>query len=169
MFSKVAKLERLLKMKELGVLSEEDFNQRKQAIIDAKSISPLVYVIPLVVVLVSAVGFGAFKYNQTANDEQRKLQEAELPIPMVSYKKENKLVWEWTSGYTYTNFGGFWGGNNSAEVSQACRNESASVSLEESNGWKIVSSNPADKNVQGGSCKGRDIMIERESPSVIIS
>ncbi len=167
MFSKISKLERLLKLKELGVLGEHEFERQKQEIINAKPISRIVYVAPLAVLLLAAAGYGLFKHNEAADADRKKQQEAELPIPMVSYKKETKLMWEWTQGYTYTNWG--WGGNNSAAVSQACSSQGASIYAEEERGWKIISSNPADKNVQGGTCKGRDIMLEREIPTINIS
>jgi hypothetical protein len=170
-FGKISKLERLLRLKELGVLSDEEFEQRKQLILDAKPVSKLVWALPVAAILLSGVAFGGYTYKQRYDAEKRRQQEAALPIPMVTYKTQTKLMWEWTSGYTFSRQQyGFYVTDNSAEVARACgMQQSTNVTYEESRGWKIVSSNPADKNVQGGSCKGRDIMLEREMPSVTFS
>ena len=161
----------LHRLKELGVLSEEEFEQRKQQILDSKPVSKLIWVLPLAALVLSGAGYGGYAYKQQYDAEKRRQQEAALPIPMVTYKKETKLMWEWTSGYNYSReyVWGYWT-DNSAQVSQACGLQQATtVAYEESRGWKIISSNPADKNVQGGRCKGRDIMLEREIPAVTFS
>ncbi len=159
-FDKVSKLERLHKLKELGVLDEAQFEERKQLILESKPISKWLFIVPVLAVLGAGGVYGGITYKAHVDAEKRKQQEAELPIPMVSYKKETKVVWEWTQGYTYTN--NYWT-NNSAQVAQACGYANTLVANEEENGWKITSSNPADKNVDGGTCKGRDIMLEREA------
>jgi len=164
-FDKVSKLERLHKLKELGVLDDQEFEERKQRIVAAKPLNKWLLITPLLLIIAAAGGYGGLMYKAKLDIDKRKQQEAALPIPMVTYKKETKLVWESTSGYTYTNYGYY---NNSAEVSQACTIANTDVASEEANGWKIASSNPADKNVTGGTCKGRDIMLEREMPSITI-
>ena len=164
-FDKVSKLERLHKLKELGVLDEQEFEARKQHIVSAKPLNKWFLIAPLLLTMGGAGVYGGLMYKAKLDADKRKQQELALPIPMITYKKETKLIWESTSGYTYTNYGYY---NNSAEVSQACTNANTYVAGEEANGWKIASSNPADKNVTGGTCKGRDIMLEREMPSITI-
>lgn len=168
---KISKLERLHRLKELGVLSDDEFEERKAKILSTKPVNKLVWILPVAALVLGGAGYGGYTYKQKLDAEQRRQQEAALPIPMVVYKKETKLMWEWTSGYTFSRQY-VWGflTDNSAQVSQACGlQQPTTVAYEESRGWKIASSNPADKNVEGGTCKGRDIMLEREIPAVTFS
>jgi|LauGreDrversion4_2_1035121.scaffolds.fasta_scaffold924682_1 hypothetical protein len=165
LFDKVSKLERLHKLKELGVLDEAQFEERKKLILEAKPVSKWLFIVPALAILGAGGAYGGVTYKAHLDAEKRKQQEAELPIPMVSYKKETKVVWEFTVGSNATpSYNYFYGyTDNSAAVSQACAYANTDIAREEANGWKIKSFNPAEKYVTNGTCKGRDVMLEREA------
>lgn len=60
-----------------------------------------------------------------------------------------KIIWEWSGGYT-----------NSAFIQ--CEKITDNLKDYLNTGWKIVSTAPYERYVNGGTCQGRDIVLERE-------
>lgn len=66
---------------------------------------------------------------------------------------EQKIIWQFTGGFTYQ--------YNSAIIQQQCMKQDEKLDSYTSNGWRIVSSSPATRNVNYGVCQGRDVIIEK--------
>lgn len=66
---------------------------------------------------------------------------------------EQKIIWEWTGGFNWQ--------YNAYVIRSQCEKQSEKLDNYTSNGWKIVSSTPSTRNVNYGSCQGRDVVIER--------
>jgi hypothetical protein len=77
---------------------------------------------------------------------------------LLSDSTQQIQVWESTGGYSFRNYPY----NNSMQVGEACKNKSANISDLSSQGFKISSQSPADQNVQGGTCQGRDLLMVQD-------
>jgi len=72
------------------------------------------------------------------------------------FQKEQKIIWQFTGGFNYVpNYGAEY------SVPKACKRLDENLADHTQNGWSIVSSTPAERNVPRGVCQGRDIILER--------
>jgi hypothetical protein len=69
---------------------------------------------------------------------------------------EQKIIWEWTGGYNFDQRTWGWG-----HTPRLCKEMSDSLGDYSQAGWRIISSAPNVRNVQTGTCQGRDIVIEK--------
>ena len=82
--------------------------------------------------------------------------------------KEKKIIWEFSGGYTYTTsdsvdrFDTHIHKSTATSVEAGCSElESHSIDEYIKNGWHISNIRDADKNVDGGSCRGREALLDR--------
>lgn len=95
--------------------------------------------------------------GQPPSPENTAPQQSTAGLGSLFGRSEQKIIWEWTGGLTYnTRIYGY-----VVSTPQQCRAMSESLQSYTQKGWKIISSTPNTRLVQnGGSCEGRDIVIE---------
>lgn len=89
---------------------------------------------------------------------------------------QQKIIWNFNGSYTYQNSGNsdpfvrsMMSDQNSDYVSNYCLQINENIDEYTRQGWRIISTSPATRNVppqglnDGGYCQGRDIFIEKDS------
>lgn len=75
---------------------------------------------------------------------------------------ETKVAWEYAYGFRHESY-------NSDSVNRQCSEISSNIDYDIKMGWKITSSSPVERAVNGGTCFGREIVFRRFGHLFIIS
>lgn len=87
--------------------------------------------------------------------------DAESPAAVApEMRLEQKIIWEWTVG-SNAEVGYVDGRNNKDVVAELCDAKSEKLVNYTGDGWRIISASPADRIVSNGTCKGREVIIEK--------
>ena len=93
-------------------------------------------------------------YTATIKDLEVKWNRCQKGDELVK-PTQQKIVWEWTQGYSMQQ-GAF-------VMTDKCKAMSQNIQQYLDDGWKIISTVPFERYVTGGTCQGRDVVLEKSS------